>query len=237
MCETWDWQTDGCCRSGDILWMGWLSGVETMHPLGSWWDNWAGCTAWTGMLRQSFRKKTGSTILCLSVPRGLRCCKSWQHLVLFPAFRSFLTFPFFDFCVLCMFVSFFYSLLQKTRLASPVPARVVWSPNTKLKTTCGHNWCTCILAWKCPLWLKHVIKVHPRIGNEGPGGRGVRGIVLSFFNLGARWGWVVNATPRPLYPGKDRCPLYKSLVGPRAGLDRCGKSRLQWDSIPGPSSP
>jgi hypothetical protein len=22
----------------------------------------------------------------------------------------------------------------------------------------------------------------------------------SFFNLGVRWGWVVNATPRPLYP-------------------------------------
>jgi hypothetical protein len=24
----------------------------------------------------------------------------------------------------------------------------------------------------------------------------------SFFNLGSRWGWVVNATPRPLYSGK-----------------------------------
>jgi hypothetical protein len=26
-------------------------------------------------------------------------------------------------------------------------------------------------------------------------------------------------------------------VGPRASLDRCGKFRPQWDSIPGPSSP
>ena len=26
-------------------------------------------------------------------------------------------------------------------------------------------------------------------------------------------------------------------VGPRAGLDRCGKSRFHRDSIPGPSSP
>jgi hypothetical protein len=78
----------------------------------------------------------------------------------FPAFRSFLTFPYFsDFYVLCMFVSFFSSLFQKTRLASPVPACLVWSPNTTLKTTLGHNWCTCILAWKVPLWLKHVIKV------------------------------------------------------------------------------
>jgi catalase len=30
--------------------------------------------------------------------------------------------------------------------------------------------------------------------------RGSRGIALLFFNLGARWGWVVNATPRPFYP-------------------------------------
>jgi hypothetical protein len=27
--------------------------------------------------------------------------------------------------------------------------------------------------------------------------------LYSFFNLGARCGLVVNATPRPLYPGKD----------------------------------
>jgi len=26
-------------------------------------------------------------------------------------------------------------------------------------------------------------------------------------------------------------------MGPRAGLDRCGKSHPHWDSIPGPSSP
>jgi hypothetical protein len=27
--------------------------------------------------------------------------------------------------------------------------------------------------------------------------------LYSFFNLGARWGWVVNATPRLLTPRKD----------------------------------
>jgi len=32
-----------------------------------------------------------------------------------------------------------------------------------------------------------------------PTGR-VEAQLYSFFNLGARWGWVVNATPRPLYP-------------------------------------
>jgi hypothetical protein len=30
--------------------------------------------------------------------------------------------------------------------------------------------------------------------------RGLEVWLYSFFNLGARWGWVVNSTPRPLYP-------------------------------------
>jgi hypothetical protein len=29
--------------------------------------------------------------------------------------------------------------------------------------------------------------------------RGCRVLIYSFFNLGARWGWVFNATHRPLY--------------------------------------
>jgi len=33
-----------------------------------------------------------------------------------------------------------------------------------------------------------------------------RGIAL-LFNFGARWGWVVNATPRPLYPREDPVPI------------------------------
>jgi len=40
--------------------------------------------------------------------------------------------------------------------------------------------------------------------------------------------------PAALPPGKTRYPLY---VGPRAGLDGCGNSRLHRDSIPGPYSP
>jgi hypothetical protein len=58
-------------------------------------------------------------------------------------------------------------------------------------------------------------------------------------NLGARWEWMVNATPRPLYPrerpGADCVGI---CVGPRAGLDGCEKSRPPHrDSIPGSSSP
>ena len=41
-----------------------------------------------------------------------------------------------------------------------------------------------------------------------------------------RWGWVVSTTPRPLYP-RERPGTYCTggWVGPRAGLDVCGKSR------------
>jgi hypothetical protein len=50
-------------------------------------------------------------------------------------------------------------------------------------------------------------------------------------------GWVVNATPRPLCP-RERPGTHciGGLVGPRAGLDKCGKYRLPpgwlgWKSI------
>jgi hypothetical protein len=55
--------------------------------------------------------------------------------------------------------------------------------------------------------------------------------LYSFFNLGAGWGWVVNATPRPLYP-RERNPVPTVLggwMGPRDGLDGCGKSRPHQD--------
>ena len=39
-------------------------------------------------------------------------------------------------------------------------------------------------------------------------------------------GWVVNATPRPLYPrGRPGNHCIGGWVGPKAGLDGCGKSR------------
>ena len=45
-----------------------------------------------------------------------------------------------------------------------------------------------------------------------------------FFNLGARWGWVVNATPRPLYPQeRPGAHCIGVWVGPRAGPGECGK--------------
>ena len=62
--------------------------------------------------------------------------------------------------------------------------------------------------------------------------------LYSSFNLGTRWSWVVNVVPQPLYPQeKPSTHCIGGWVDPGAGLDRCGKSRLHWDSIPGPSSP
>jgi len=56
-------------------------------------------------------------------------------------------------------------------------------------------------------------------------------------NLGARWGWVVNATPRPLYPGqRPNTHCIGGEVGAMAGRYEYGKSRPYRHSIPGPSS-
>ena len=50
-------------------------------------------------------------------------------------------------------------------------------------------------------------------------------------------GWVVNATPRPFYPReRPGTNCTGGWVGPRAGLDGCGKSRPHRQSIPGRSS-
>jgi hypothetical protein len=50
--------------------------------------------------------------------------------------------------------------------------------------------------------------------------------------------WVVNATPRPLYP-RERTGTHciGGWVGPRAGLAEIEKPRLYRVSNPGPCSP
>jgi len=84
--------------------------------------------------------------------------------------------------------------------------------------------------------VKVKVKVTPEQATKAQ--RGSRGIALLFLNLGARWGGVVNATPRPLYPWeRPGTHCIGGWVGPREGLDWCGKSRVHRDSIPGRSSP
>jgi len=36
---------------------------------------------------------------------------------------------------------------------------------------------------------------------------GMHEFLFSFFNLGTRWGWVVNIKPQPLYPLEDLVPI------------------------------
>jgi len=53
--------------------------------------------------------------------------------------------------------------------------------------------------------------------------------LYSFFNLSARWGWVVNA----LAAGKEtRYPLTGGWVVPRAGLEGCRRSYSHLNSNP-----
>ena len=58
-------------------------------------------------------------------------------------------------------------------------------------------------------------------------------------NLGARWGWVVNATLWPLYLRETdpRTHFIGGWVDPRAGMDGCGKPRPHRYSIPRPTIP
>jgi hypothetical protein len=68
--------------------------------------------------------------------------------------------------------------------------------------------------------------------------RGSRRLAVIIRDLGARRGWVVSTTPRPLYPRKrpgTHCT--RGWVDPRAGLDLCEKSRPHRNSIPRPFSP
>jgi hypothetical protein len=54
-----------------------------------------------------------------------------------------------------------------------------------------------------------------------------------FFNLGPRWGWVVNATFRQLYPREWRDTQFtEGWMVPRDGLKEPGKSRPRPFSIP-----
>ena len=69
--------------------------------------------------------------------------------------------------------------------------------------------------------------------------RGSRGITLLFLDLGTRRRVRGQRhAPAALYPLERPGTHCKGgWVGPRAGMDRCGKPRPHWDSNPGPSIP
>jgi len=64
--------------------------------------------------------------------------------------------------------------------------------------------------------------------------RGSRDIALLFLDRGTSSGWGVSSTPWPLFTPRERPSTHCTVgwVGPRAGLERCRKSRPYRDSIP-----
>ena len=62
-----------------------------------------------------------------------------------------------------------------------------------------------------------------------------RGIALLFHDHGTRRGWVVSSKPRPYFTPRERPDTHCTggWVGPRAGLDRCGKSHPTGTRSPG----
>ena len=64
--------------------------------------------------------------------------------------------------------------------------------------------------------VKHFYKVKFSLEQARKTQRGSRDIALLFLDLEARWGWVVNATSLPIYPGKEKqYPLCGRLGGPQ----------------------
>jgi hypothetical protein len=126
-------------------------------------------------------------------------------------------------------------------------------PSSALSTDWLTDWLTgwlggrlanCLIAWLCR--FEYLVFDHLMLnkGQSLPYNRrwmprgGVEVYLYSFFNLVARW-WVVNATPRPLYPRGNRLSTccIGGWAGPRVSVDRCGKSLHHRDSIlGGPSS-
>ena len=80
-------------------------------------------------------------------------------------------------------------------------------------------------------------KGHPRKGYEGLEGEYKYSLTLSLTSALDGGGW---STPRPgRFTPWERPGTHctEGWVGPRAGLDECGKSRPHRDLIPGPSRP
>jgi len=57
---------------------------------------------------------------------------------------------------------------------------------------------------------------------------GSKGISVLILNLDGRWGWVVNATPRPLYPSEGASVpiIQKAKWTLGIGLDGCGEEKI-----------
>jgi hypothetical protein len=68
---------------------------------------------------------------------------------------------------------------------------------------------------------------------------GVQVQLCTFMTTALEGGEGSASRPGPLFTPRERLGTYCTggWMDPRAGLDKCGQSRLNWNSIPGPSSP
>ena len=85
-------------------------------------------------------------------------------------------------------------------------------------------------------FLKVKVKVNYTLEQATKAQRESRCIALLFLQPRRQMGGGCS-TPRPGPRERPGTHCIRGWVGPRAGLDGCGKSRLYRNSIPGPSSP
>ena len=82
------------------------------------------------------------------------------------------------------------------------------------------------------VFIKVKVKVMFTLERAIKAQRGSRSIALLFLLPWCWMEWVVNATPRPLYPrGRPGTHCIGGWVDPRASQDGCRKSRPHRDSI------
>jgi hypothetical protein len=104
---------------------------------------------------------------------------------------------------------------HKTALTASGTSRCVWAaPATTTSIRCE---CSYMCSW----WWAQISSPYNMAWRPRWGGSG--GIVVFFFNLSIRWGWVFNTTPRSLYPReRNSVPKAQRLGGPQ---DRSGRVR------------
>jgi hypothetical protein len=133
-------------------------------------------------------------------------------------------------------------LAENTHIKWSVYERLIISHfiNSRLKepnTLLHSRGFTCCNYYRKGKKLKCTLVQALRFCTDRAAHRGSRGIALLFLDHGTTRGEGSASSPgRSLHrerPG-SRCTI--GWVGPRACLDRCGKSRLHRDSIPGLSS-
>ena len=127
-----------------------------------------------------------------------------------------------------------------------VPAEVgaghpVNAVHTWFRSCSRITWCSDEESAGCIVLIVGIRNMYVRFSRETPWRNHFTVVwMMSWWILkkkGVNWIQVVSITARPLYPQeRPGTHCIGSWMGPRVGLDGCGKSRPYRDSIPGPFS-